>query len=411
VSPTFRDFGLPARLVAALDADGITEPFEIQAATIPHALAGRDLCGQAPTGSGKTLAFGLPLMARVGEARRGRPTGLVLVPTRELAIQVRKAFIPLGRAAWRYVLAVYGGARLEPQIDSLNKGASVVVATPGRLLDLIERGHIRLDDVQVAVVDEADRMADLGFMPDVTRILDQLPQERQLMLWSATLDGDVGELVARYQRDPVRHVVETRMSSADHRIHVVDKIAKVGTAATLVREHGSTVIFTRTRDGAEQLAEQLWASGVRSEAIHGDRSQYQREQALHRFRSGKVDALVATDVAARGIHVDDVQLVIHWDLPHDPKDYIHRSGRTARAGTTGKVVSLVIPAHESRAKRLLRDVGVDQAAVERGHTRGRDRDHDRDRGPSRVRDLGARRPGGAPGRRTPRQSTTSGSVR
>jgi superfamily II DNA/RNA helicase len=358
MSPTFRDLGVPPRIVSALEADGITEPFAIQTATLADALAGRDLCGRAPTGSGKTLAFGIPLMARVGEAVPRHPTGLILVPTRELALQVKRSLIPLGRAAWRYVLAVYGGSRFEPQIDSLKKGASVVVATPGRLLDLIERKQIFLDAVEVAVIDEADRMADLGFMPDVSRLLDMLPQQRQTMLWSATLDGDVDMLIRRYQRDPVRHEVADRASEAHHHIQVVRKIERVGAVATLVRSHGATLVFTRTRDGAEKLAEQLRDSGVSADAIHGNRSQAQREHALHRFRTGKVDALVATDVAARGIHVDDVSLVVHWDLPADAKDYVHRSGRTARAGADGKVVSLVTREARSRAERLLRTAGV-----------------------------------------------------
>jgi superfamily II DNA/RNA helicase len=353
VSPTFPALGVPADLCGALRAAGITHPFPVQEATLPDALAGHDLCGRAPTGSGKTLAFGIPLVARVTRAEPHRPTGLVLVPTRELALQVTQALVPLAMAKRLYVLSIYGGAPAPRQISSLRRGASIVVATPGRLIDLVEQGQVRLDAVQVVVLDEADRMADMGFLPQVRRLLDATPASRQTMLWSATLDGDVDTLVRHYQRSPRRHELAPepeRLADVPHHFWTVDKMAKVGTAALVVRRHGTGIVFVRTKHGADRVARQLSASGVASAAIHGDRSQSQRERALQDFRSGKVQALVATDVAARGIHVDGVEVVVHWDPVDDHKDYVHRSGRTGRAGARGVVVSLVTP--EAKAKTL-----------------------------------------------------------
>jgi superfamily II DNA/RNA helicase len=365
VTTTFHDLGVPGAMVHALAREGIRTPFPIQAATIPDALAGRDLCGRAPTGSGKTIAFGVPLLARVDAAAAKHPTGLVLVPTRELAQQVRQALIPLGRAAWRYILATYGGSAFAPQIDSLRKGASVVVATPGRLLDLVERGHAHLDAVQVLVIDEADRLADLGFLPHVRKIVEMTPRSRQTLLFSATLDGEVDELVRDHQRDPVRHDAGADDSVAggatrlEHRFVVTGKLQRLGVAVRLVRDVGPTIVFTRTRAGAEKLAGQLSASGVRAEAIHGDRSQAQRDQALAALRAGRVQALVATDVAARGIHVDGLAQVLHWDVPDQAKDYVHRSGRTARAGAAGVAVTLVTPERQRAARRLIDELGLD----------------------------------------------------
>jgi superfamily II DNA/RNA helicase len=346
MTTTFRDLGVPADLCHGLGRAGIAVPFPVQCQTLPDGLAGRDLCGRAPTGSGKTLAFGIPLVDRIRPNGPGRPAGLVLVPTRELALQVQKALIPLARARKQFVLAVYGGASIGTQLDLLRRGAAIVVATPGRLMDLLDRRAIDLSGVQVVVVDEADRMADMGFLPQVKSILDRTPDDRQTMLWSATLDGDVDQLIRRYQRNPARHELapepEAALDVAHHFWHV-DKVTRVGTAAGLVRRHGSAVVFCRTRHGADRVARQLAGAGITSAAIHGSRSQSQREQALERFRRGEVAALVATDVAARGIHVDDVGLVVHWDPPADHKDYVHRSGRTGRAGATGVVVSLVLP--------------------------------------------------------------------
>jgi superfamily II DNA/RNA helicase len=361
VTPSFRDLGVPVDLVGALQAAGITNPFPVQEATLPDGLAGHDLCGRAPTGSGKTLAFGIPMLANINRAAPQRPTGLVLVPTRELALQVTKALVPLAMAKRLYVLAVYGGAPISRQVTALRRGAAVVVATPGRLNDLLEQGEVHLDAVQVVVIDEADRMADMGFMPQVRQILDHVPEQRQTMLWSATLDGDVDQLIRRYQREPRRHEVEAEadtLADVPHFFWKVDKVAKVGTAAVVVRNHGNGIVFVRTRHGADRVAKQLTAAGVTAASIHGDRSQAQRERALQAFRVGQVQALVATDVAARGIHVDGVGVVVHWDPVDDHKDYIHRSGRTGRAGATGVVVSLVTPEHRSRTLTIQRQLDL-----------------------------------------------------
>jgi len=374
---TFRGLGVPADLCAALAEDDINEPFEIQAECLPPALEGRDLCGRAATGSGKTLAFGIPLLARVGQASPFRPTGIVLVPTRELAKQVRFDLLSMGKARRRYILAVYGGTAYASQINSFRMGASILVACPGRLLDFVRRGQISLADVQVCVIDEADRLADLGFMDDVRELLDAMPATRQTLLFSATLDGDVDELVKHYQNDPVFVDLigdEPEQAPATHRIVAVRPIEKTGTAANLIREYGRTIVFVRTREGADSVRESLQASGVRAATIHGGLSQGQRERALESFRRGNVDALVATDVAARGIHVDGVELVIHWDVAMDPKDYTHRSGRTARAGSAGTVISLVTGRQAQRAERIVQRAGItlDTAAHEGRRPQGDD---------------------------------------
>jgi superfamily II DNA/RNA helicase len=352
---SFLDLGVPARFVESLERAGIAEPFPVQAATLPDALAGRDLCGRAPTGSGKTLGFGIPLMARISQAEPRHPTGLVLVPTRELAEQVQRAFVPLGRAAWRFVQAVYGGAPMGPQVHSLRKGASVVVATPGRLLDLIEQGHCDLGKVEVLVIDEADRMADLGFMPDVRKIIDMTPSTRQTMLWSATLDGDVNELVKDYLNDPARHdlVGERDFGNIDHRFVVTPPTDRIESAVELMKTHGPTMVFVKTRFGVEDVTAALMNAGVRAASLHGGRTQQARTRTLEDFKRAKVQALVATDVAARGIHVDDVDLVIHYDLPDNEKDFLHRSGRTGRAGKDGVVIAFVPPSRQRVARRMI----------------------------------------------------------
>lgn len=358
MSSSFGALGVPADLVDALGASGFTDAFPVQEACLPDALAGRDLCGRAPTGSGKTLAFGIPLMARISGAEAHHPTAVVLVPTRELAKQVRNELVELGKARRRYILAVYGGVPYANQLSSLRRGAAVLVACPGRLLDLVERGAVSLDRVEVAVVDEADRMSDLGFLPEVVKLLDMMPEQRQTLLFSATLDGDVDELIRRHQRNPIRHdlIGETEQPAIDYRWERVKPVERLGRAASLIREHGQTMLFTGTRLGADRLAEQLTDSGIRAAAIHGGLGQGQRERALESFRRGRVEALVGTDVAARGIHVDNVAMVVHWDLPSDPKDFVHRSGRTARAGATGLVTMLIAPQHERAAARLKRMV-------------------------------------------------------
>jgi superfamily II DNA/RNA helicase len=356
--PTFADLGVPASLCTRLTELGITEPFPVQAAALPDALAGRDVCGKAPTGSGKTLAFGLPLLARVARAASRRPRALVLVPTRELASQVEEQLEVLAAGSGTRVLAVYGGAGLQQQARRLERGVEVVVATPGRLKDLLDRRALRLDDVEIAVVDEADRMADMGFLPEVRRLLDQVRPDRQTLLFSATLDGDVDVLIRRYQRDPARHeaVSLEEQGEVTHRFWSVPHHDRVQVAAAVVARSWPAIVFSRTRHGAERLAKQLNKAGVRSAAIHGDRSQSQRERALDDFGRGAVQVLVATDVAARGIHVDGVACVLQFDPPAVDKDYVHRAGRTGRAGAAGTVITLVTPEKEKDVRSLQRDL-------------------------------------------------------
>jgi superfamily II DNA/RNA helicase len=359
---TFRDLGLPAALSDTLTRRGITTPFPIQAATIPDALAGADICGKAPTGSGKTLAFGLPLLARVAPARPRRPRALVLSPTRELADQITNELRAAAKAVGRSMVAVYGGVAYGPQIDGLQRGADVVVACPGRLEDLIDRRALTLHDVDIVVVDEADRMADMGFLPAVRRILDQTAPKRQTLLFSATLDGDVASLTEHYQRAPRRHeAAADRQDAADavHHFWSVERHDRVTHTAAIVAAASPAIIFTRTRHGADRLARQLGKEGVSAASLHGGRSQNQRTRSLEHFISGTVQALVATDVAARGIHVDNVATVVHYDPPNDEKAYIHRSGRTARAGASGQVVSLIESSKTQAARRLQRRLGLD----------------------------------------------------
>ncbi len=384
MSQSFLDLGVPARMAEALAAAGIAEPFPVQAITLPDALAGRDLCGRAPTGSGKTLGFAIPMMARVSQAEPHRPTGLVLVPTRELADQVQRAFVPLGRASWRFVQAIYGGAPMSVQIHSLRKGASVIVATPGRLLDIIDQGYCDLSAIEVLVIDEADRMADLGFMPDVRTILDMTPATRQTMLWSATLDGDVNELIKDYLRDPVRHdlVGEIDFGTVDHRFVVTHPMDRVEATVNLINATGPAVVFVKTRFGVDDVTAALMNSGITAGSLHGARTQQARQRTLDDFRRGKIQALVATDVAARGIHVDNVDLVVHYDLPDNDKDYLHRSGRTGRAGKDGTVIALVPPSRQRIAKRLIETLEAkvtwDQGSAPADRSGDRDRN---DRGP------------------------------
>jgi len=362
--PSFAELGVPAPLCATLARRGIDEPFPIQAATLPDALSGRDVAGKAPTGSGKTLAFGLTIAARSlasGPAAPRRPRALVLVPTRELAAQVQRelaALVDERRAG--PVAAVYGGVGYGPQRKLLARGASVVVACPGRLEDLVSTGDVVLDKAELVVLDEADRMADMGFMPAVRRLLDRTPSRRQTLLFSATLDGDVDKLVAHYQNDPVRHAVaagDDDDGEVTHLFWSVPRAKRVAVTADIVARTGSTIIFSRTRHGADRIARQLGQAGVKAVPIHGGRSQSQRDQALRQFSTGRAPALVATDVAARGIHVDGVGCVVHFDLPDDPKDYVHRSGRTGRAGAPGTVVTLVPEDGHRAARTLQRQLG------------------------------------------------------
>jgi len=356
----FADLNVPPAFVEVLRRSGISKPMPVQALAIPDVLAGVDVSCCAPTGSGKTLAFSLPMAVTLARGRARRPSGLVLAPTRELATQIADQLGVFANIRGLRVHAVFGGVGYGPQLNALQRGVDVLVACPGRLEDLIERGDVFLDDVSIVVVDEADRLADMGFLPAVRRILDRTREDRQTLLFSATLDGDVRVLVSRYQRHPTRHDVNIdddpmRMT---HKFHYVEHDARVASCAQIVSEAGATIVFVRTRHGADRLVRQLAKSGVEAAALHGDRSQGQRERALRAFRSGSVRALVATDVAARGIHVDDVACVIHFDLPADAKDYIHRSGRTARAGAAGAVVSLVTPGQHATARQLQVELGL-----------------------------------------------------
>jgi superfamily II DNA/RNA helicase len=367
---TFAQLGLPQPLVTVLARRGIHEPFAIQSRTLPDALAGRDVLGRAQTGSGKTLGFGLPMLARLLEtaSRRTpkRPRGLVLVPTRELARQVSDALAPLGDALNLRVTTVYGGAPMGRQIEHLRRGVDIVVATPGRLIDLMERGDCELGQVEIAVIDEADHMADLGFLPAVTRILDTTPSSGQRMLFSATLDRGVDRLVHRYLTDPAIHAVAPATASIDAMDHHVFTLAaqdKVAVAAELAARPARTLFFVRTKHGADRLAKQLTRTGVDALAIHGNLNQNQRQRALDAFAAGHTRVLVATDVAARGIHVDDVDLVVHYDPANDHKGYLHRSGRTARAGATGTVVSFAEPAQVGAVAQLHRAASVRSAAA------------------------------------------------
>ncbi len=358
---TFIDLGVPARLAQALADNGMTEAFEVQEATIPDALAGRDICGRAPTGSGKTIAFGVPVLARVAKAKAGRPTALILSPTRELADQIREELLPAAIASDRYVTAVYGGVGYGAQINALRKGVDVLVACPGRLLDLIDGGSVTLADVEIVVVDEADRMADMGFLPVVRKLLDQTKSNRQTLLFSATLDGDIAELTKRYQTDPARHEIgdaEPDITAMTHHFWKIEHEQRVDHCRDAIMAAGPTIVFTRTRHGADRLARQLDKAGVTADAIHGGRSQNQRTRALDSFSRGRSQALIATDVAARGIHVDGVQCVVHFDPPEDDKTYLHRSGRTARAGAEGMVVSFVRPNNRKEVASLQRDLGL-----------------------------------------------------
>jgi superfamily II DNA/RNA helicase len=365
-SPTFDGLGLSETVVRRLARGGITAPFPIQAAVIPDVLAGRDVCGRAPTGSGKTLAFGLPMVSTLTNARSKSPTALVLAPTRELADQIARELRPFAEDAGHDVATVYGGVGYGPQKQRLAKGAELVVACPGRLEDLLQMGAIRLDAVRTVVIDEADQMADMGFLPAVRRIVGLTPADRQVLLFSATLDGPVAKLISDFQRHPVTHEVGERgpdITAARHLFWEGNREERVEHVASVVTQLGSTVVFTRTRHGADRLAKQLGRVGVLAEPIHGGRSQPQRDRALAAFKAGKAHALIATDVAARGVHVDGVAAVVHFDPPADAATYIHRSGRTARAGATGVVVSLIDHTMRHDTRKLQRTIGLEETVT------------------------------------------------
>ena len=373
---TFADLGVSSELVAVLSAQGITTAFPIQAMTIADALAGRDVCGKAKTGSGKTLGFGLPMLQRlaaeqtngVGEGKVARPRGLVLLPTRELAVQVYEVLKPLGAALGQHVAAVYGGADIERQIKSLRKGCDVIIATPGRLIDLGDRGELNVEGLDVLVLDEADRMADMGFMPQVEWVLRRIAtRPHQTLLFSATLDGAIDRLVKRYLTDPVFHEVASDTQTVSRMVHhflQVHQMDRIKVAAAICKSFDKTIIFCRTKRGADRLVEQLQKEGVQAAAIHGDLRQSQREKALADFQAEKLPVLVATDVAARGLHIDGVDCVMHFDPPEDQKAYLHRSGRTARAGSTGVVVSLLLWNQAIDAEVIMRRLNLKRPIVE-----------------------------------------------
>ena len=388
--PTFAATGLAPALVSELAAQGISAPFPIQAATIPDSLAGRDVLGRGRTGSGKTLAFGLPLLHRTAgrRARPGRPLALVLVPTRELAAQVTEALAPYAATLGLRCATVVGGLSLGRQAAALRAGAEVLVATPGRLHDLIDRGDARLDQVAITVLDEADQMADMGFLPQVTKLLEQVAPGGQRMLFSATLDRGVDRLVRRFLTDPVTHSVDpgtATVTAMTHHVLHLEADDKQAALAHIAAREGRTIVFIATKHRADRVARQLLAKGVRAAALHGGKSQPQRTRILEQFRTGQVTALVATDVAARGIHVDGLDLVVNADPPAEAKDYLHRGGRTARAGESGTVVTLVLPDQRRDVARLMSTAGINPKT-----TRVRPGDSEL----SRL--TGAREPSGVP---------------
>jgi len=357
--------GVPERIVAGLLKRGIAEPFPVQAATIPESLMGLDICGKAPTGSGKTLAFGIALAVKVVKSKPGRPHGLVLVPTRELAAQVAKEVAMLCAGGGITVAAVYGGAGYGPQVKAA-RAASIVVATPGRLEDLMKRRDLDLGAVALVVIDEADRMADMGFMPAVKRIMRTIPGGRQTLLFSATLDGDVDNLIREFQRDPKKHQVAAAENGGEieHLFWNVNRDERTRMVSEIANHYERAIVFCRTKHGSDRLAGNLESLGVETCVIHGNRSQAQRERALEQFRRGKATVMVATDVAARGIHIDAVPVVIHFDLPEDPKDYIHRSGRTGRAGEKGVVISFVDKSIRRSTMQLTKNMPFDVVFVD-----------------------------------------------
>jgi superfamily II DNA/RNA helicase len=398
--PTFAELGLPTAVADALAARGFTEPFPVQAATLPDALAGRDLLGRAQTGSGKTLAFGLALLSRLAGSRSRpmAPRGLVLVPTRELAQQVVDALDPFARALGLSTAVVVGGLSFNRQAADLRRGVDLLVATPGRLADHLEQRTCDLSAVEVTALDEADRMADMGFLPQVRRILDRTPADGQRLLFSATLDGDVAVLVQRYLTDPVTRSVASatgQVATMDHHLLHVTADDKPRIAVEIAARDGRTILFVRTKHGVDRLVKVFKRHGVAAGALHGGKAQNNRNRTIEAFRAGEPRVLVATDVAARGIHIDDVSLVVHVDPPADPKDYLHRAGRTARAGDAGTVVTLVTPAERSDVDKLTRQAGVrpTQTAVTPGD-------------PGLARVTGAREPSGVPIVEAPKPAPT-----
>jgi superfamily II DNA/RNA helicase len=370
---TFKDLGLPTPLVAALATQGVTEPFPIQAATLPHTLAGRDVLGRGRTGSGKTYGFVLPVLARLaaGPTRRrpGRPRALILAPTRELATQIEASILPLARPLGLKATTIFGGVSANPQITRLRDGVDIVVACPGRLADHMRSGHVKLDAVEITVLDEADHMADLGFLPEVRRIMDATPERGQRLLFSATLDNGVDVLVKRFMDDPVLHSVDSAQSpvaTMEHHVLHLEETHRLPVLVDLTAAPGRTLVFTRTKSRAKALTRKLVASGVPAVELHGNLGQNARTRNLEAFSTGTARTLVATDIAARGIHVDDVRLVIHADPPVEHKAYLHRSGRTARAGASGTVVTLMTDAQVRDVRDLTRKAGIKPTTTQLG---------------------------------------------
>ncbi|MET9949061.1 DEAD/DEAH box helicase, partial [Streptomyces sp. NPDC006341] len=360
----FEDMGMPPALLKTLVAQGVTEPFPIQAATLPNSLVGRDLLGRGRTGSGKTLAFGLALLARTAgrRAEPKAPLALVLVPTRELAQQVTDALTPYATAVNLRIATVVGGMSINRQSGALRRGSEVLVATPGRLKDLIDRGDADLSQVAITVLDEADQMTDMGFMPQVTALLKQVQPGGQRMLFSATLDKNIDKLVKMFLTDPVGHSVDPSAGAVTtmehHVLYVMDETDKKAVATRIAARDGRVIMFVDTKRAVDRMVKKLLADGVRASGLHGGRSQPQRNRTLDWFKTGEVTALVATNVAARGIHIDDLDLVVNVDPPSDHKDYLHRGGRTARAGESGSVVTLVLPDQKRDMTRLMSDAGI-----------------------------------------------------
>ncbi|WP_329051015.1 DEAD/DEAH box helicase [Amycolatopsis sp. NBC_01488] len=370
---TFAELGLPTTLVTALATQGVTEPFPIQAATLPHTLAGRDVLGRGRTGSGKTYGFVLPVLARLsaGPTRRkpGRPRALILAPTRELATQIEASILPLAKPLGLKTTTIFGGVSANPQITKLRDGVDIVVACPGRLADHMRSGHVKLDAIEITVLDEADHMADLGFLPEVRRIMDQTPSRGQRMLFSATLDNGVDVLVKRFMNDPITHSVDSAqspVSTMEHHVLHLEETHRLPVLVDLTAAPGRTLVFTRTKSRAKALTRKLVASGVPAVELHGNLGQNARTRNLEAFSSGAAKTLVATDIAARGIHVDDVRLVIHADPPVEHKAYLHRSGRTARAGASGTVVTLMTDAQVRDVRDLTRKAGIKPTTTQLG---------------------------------------------
>ncbi|VAV96649.1 ATP-dependent RNA helicase RhlB [hydrothermal vent metagenome] len=359
---TFEDLGVHPSLVDALAEQNITEPFAIQTLALPDAMEGLDICGKAQTGSGKTLAFCLPILTTIAKAEPMHPTALVLVPTRELANQVVETIKPLAKVRGRWVTAVYGGTSMDKQINEIAQGTDVIIATPGRLIDLLERKKVKLDEIEIVAIDEADQMADMGFLPQVRRILREVNTNRQTMLFSATLDGQVGSLIKQFMNDPVNHEVESSsepIETMEHRFLKIHYMDKTKTVAAIAETATRVLVFVRTKHMCDRVADDLKDLGVEARAIHGDLPQPKRERSLKAFMDGKAKVLVGTNVAARGLHIDGVDIVVHFDPPDDPKTYLHRSGRTARAGESGLVVTLVEWDQVNEVLGIQREAGLD----------------------------------------------------